>query len=815
LSWLEPGLKYGSQEATILSALRLSVTMLKNYIKTAWRNLFKNKFYSFINIAGLTVGLSVGILMLLWVQDETSFDGFHARAKNIYQVNAPGGSGINRRVWNITQAPVATYALKEVPGVKSAVRLSPKYTSVFTYKDKLLQEENNGYVDPSFFRLFDFKLLKGNMSNPFPNDQSVILTESAAKRYFGNEDPIGKLLQEDHKDNYTVCGIIADFPDNSNIHYDMLFPMHLVAKQYTGNSFWKSPDNDWGNFSYTTFLEIAPGTNIKNVGDQLIRIQMRQAPHIKVSVQDNAYQLQPLKDIHLINADGTPAGLQRVKIFFLIAVLILLIACINYINLSTARAMVRAKEVSIRKIAGAAKGQLFIQFITESVLFLLLSLVAAFILMWILLPFYNLLAGKHMLISLLNGNTWKVIGITMLAVLLASSIYPSILLSSFEPLKALKGKLVLGIDNTSFRKVLVTVQFVFSITLIIGTLVIDKQLTFIREKNPGYERSQVISFPAGLMKDHSAVVKAALKNERGVEAVAVSDSKLENNFQSTAGINWDGKDPHKGFNIHTMAVDENFLPVLKMEFAAGSNFTGSTIDSTHFILNETAVKMTGIKDPVGKRLKLQLTEGTIIGIVKDFNYTSLKEKIEPLVISFKPAGRFLYLKTTGRNSSLAVAAANKIWNQYNPGFPFQYRFLDEAWGKLYAADERTGTLLNTFSIIAILISCLGLFGLATFTAQTMTKQIGIRKVLGASVASIVALLSKDFLQLVGIAIILASPVAWWVMHRWLENFAYRIEPGPWIFISAAAIIVFIAIFTISFQSVKAAIANPIKSLRNE
>ncbi|MEP6747455.1 MAG: ABC transporter permease [Bacteroidota bacterium] len=787
--------------------------MLRNYLKTAWRNLFKNKFYSFINIVGLTTGLAVGILILLWVQDELSFDSFHSKAAHIYQVNTPMGS--RKTVWNTTQGPVATYAVKEVPGVKNAVRIKPKYSSLFGYGDKSFQEKNNAFTDPSFFRMFNFKLLKGSISNPFINDQSVIITQSVAKKYFGDADPIGKQLQEDYKDNYTVCGVLADFPDNSSIHYDMFFPMDLVAKEYTGENFWKSLDSDWGNFGYTTFLEVEPGTDVRKAGETLIRIQLQQAPHIKVSVKDDAFLFQPLTEIHLVNADGTKSGLQRVRIFLMIAVLILLIACINYINLSTARAMMRAKEVSIRKITGAAKAQLFMQFITESVLFFIISLVFAFILMAVMLPSYNQLAGKHMVLNLFSSNIWKIVLLTMLSVLLAASVYPAILLSSFEPLKALKGKLVPGAGNATFRSVLVTVQFIFSVTLIIGTIVIGKQLKFIREKDPGYERAQVFSFLTGGMQSHLEAVKNILKNERGIEAVASSDSKVENNMHTTAGVNWNGKDPNTTFIIHTMGVDENFLPVMKMKFVAGNNFTGRGTDSTHFILNETALLATGIKDPIGKRFTLQQTEGTIIGVVKDFNYTSLKEKIEPAVIFYQPVPRYLYIKTTGKDAAKAIASCKTAWDTYNAGFPFEYNFLDEAWGNLYASDQRTGTLFNVFSVIAILISCLGLLGLATYTAQIKTKEIGIRKVLGATVMGIAVLMSKEFLKLVLIAIMVAAPVAFTVMHNWLENFAYRIDLSAWIFLSAAALVIFIALFTISFQSIRAAIANPVKSLRNE
>lgn len=789
--------------------------MIKNYFKTAWRNLVKNKFYSVINIAGLTLGLAIGMLILLWVQDELSFDSFHTKTKNIYRVNSFLGSGSTKRIWDNAQAPVATYALKEVPGVKNAVRISHGYNSVFGYKDKLIKEENTAYTDPSLFRMFDFKWIKGDAKNPFPNDQSVIITQSTAKKYFGEEDPVGKVLQQDHKKNYTVSGVIADFPDNSSINYDMLFSMNLVAREYNGKGFWKSLDSNWGNFGYTTFFEIQPGTPIKPIGEKLIRIQAKNAPWIKVNLEENAYQLQPLSTIHLYQADGTASGMQTVNIFLIVAVLILLIACINYVNLSTARSMIRAKEVSIRKIVGAQKTQLFAQFIIETVLFFGIALVFAFVLITLLMPYYNQISGKHMHVNLADPAVWKIVSVTVIGTLLASSIYPSILLSSFEPLKALKGKITLGVGNVTFRKILVTTQFVFSVTLIIVTLVIGRQLKYIREKDPGYDRSQVFSFQMGEMQKHQDVVKAELRNQPGVEAVTSSDNKLVNNRNTTAGVDWDGKDANSGFIIHHLGIDEKFIPLMKIKLLAGTNFSGVKSDSAHFILNETAVKLTGIKDPIGKRLKLQETEGTIIGVVKDFNTASLKERIEPTVIYYEPNGYLLYVKTTGRNAAKAIAAANRLWNQYNPGFPFEYNFMDEEYGNLYKTELRTGVLFNMFSAIAIIISCLGLLGLATYTAQVMTKEIGIRKVLGASVSSIVALVSKDFLKLVLLSMAIGSPIAWWAMNKWLQSFVYRIDINWVIFLLAGLMSIGIALITISFQSIKAAIANPVKSLRSE
>ncbi|MGZ3871762.1 MAG: ABC transporter permease [Mucilaginibacter sp.] len=788
--------------------------MIKNYIKIAWRNLVKNKFYTLVNIVGLTAGLAIGILILLWVQNELSFDAFHSKANTVYRVNSFLGSGTTKRIWTSTQGPIAPYA-QQIPGVINAVRVFPRSGSVFSYGDKTLKEDNTAYVDPAFFTVFDFKLISGTASSPFPNDQSVIITQTTAKRYFGNKNPIGKVIQRNHKDNFMVSGVIADFPGNSSLNYDMLFSIKVIANGYTGKDFWKSLDTDWGNFMGDTYLEVKAGTPLKPIGEQLIAFQIKNAPQIKATIKDNAYRLQPLATIHLYGADGAPEGMQTVRIFLIVAILILLTACINYVNLSTARSMLRAKEVSIRKIVGAQKKQLFAQFVIETILFFFISLILAFILIQLLLPYYNSIAGKTMQFNLLDPALWKVVLITVAGTLTAASVYPALLLSSFDPLKALKGKIALGVNNIAFRKLLVTTQFVFSVTLIIVTLVIGKQLKYIREKNPGYDRSQVFSFETGGMRKQLDRVKAELLNQRGVEAVTSADNKLVDNGSTTAGVDWDGKDPNTMMIIHHLGVDERFMPLMKIGLVAGHNFSGAKTDSAHFILNETAVKMTGIKNPVGKRFKYQETEGTIIGVVKDFNTASLKEKIEPTVIYFEPKGWLLYVKTTGKNASKAVAAATSLWNMYNPGFPFEYNFMDEEYDNLYKSDQRTGTLFNIFSAIAILISCLGLLGLATYTAQIMTKEIGIRKVLGASVTSIVTLVSKDFLKLVIVAIVIGSPIAWWIMNKWLQNFVYRIDINWTIFLSAGLLAIGIALLTMSYQSVKAAVANPVKSLRNE
>ncbi len=791
--------------------------MIKNYFKTAWRNLLNNKFYSAINIIGLTVGLTVGLLILLWVNDELSFDKFNKKAGQLYQMDAQIGTGSSKQLWAGVQGPVATYALKEVPGVQNAVRLVYNYDySVFRYKDKLLGTGDNGnwYVDPSFFKIFDFKLIKGNINAPFPNDKSIIITESTAKRFFGNAEPIGKTLLADNKDNYVVAGLMADAPENSSIKFDMLFSIEVRKKQYNPKDFWKSMDEDWGDYYTNTFLQLQPGTSIQAVADKLTKIHIQHQPGPDAAKVK--YQMQSFTQIHLYNPDGSASGMQTVRIFLIVAIFILLIACINYVNLSTARAILRSKEVSIRKIIGAEKKQLFAQFVIETVLFFSVALVLAFGAIELLMPLYNSVSGKRMEFNLFDAGIWKVIALTVLGTLTISSIYPALLLSSFKPISALKGKISLGVGNVAFRKILVVTQFVFSIGLIIGTIIINSQLSYIREKELGYDKSHVFSFGMRDIKKNYEAVRAELLTQPGILGVASSGDNIISIGNNTGDTDWDGKEPNSLFLIHPINIDKYYLGFFKVKLAAGKGFAGFKTDTANFILNETAVRATGIKKPIGKRFKLHDINGTIIGVAKDFHFASLKQKIEPAIFAYRPDNDWrMSVRTTGKDASKAIAAVSKIWKQYNAAFPFDYSFLDDDYNDLYKADERSGTLFTAFAGIAIFISCLGLFGLATYTAQVKVKEIGIRKVLGATVINITTMLSKDFLVLVVISLVIASPIAWFAMTKWLQDYAYRVSIQWWVFAVAGITAVVIAFITMSFQAVKAALANPVKSLRSE
>ncbi len=785
--------------------------MLKNYFRTAWRNLWKNKFYTSINIVGLTAGLAVGVLILLWAQDELSFDKFHNNAPEIYRVNVTIGTGASKQTGEYTPGPIAVTASTQIPGVKNAVRISGNYDySAFRYRDKTFTEKQIAYADPSLFSVFDFNLIEGSTKQPFTDDNSVIITASTAKRYFGSEDPIGKIIVADNKINFSVSGVMKDFPENSSIKYDILFPISLFEKKYDSSGYWKSLDTDWGNYYFNTFLQLQSGVNIHDVESKLT------AAHKKIQPEAaSSYSLQTLAEIHLYQPDGNDAGMKAVDIFLVIAILILVIACINYVNLSTARAMLRSKEVSIRKIIGAGKAQLFIQFVIETALIFVFVTILASGLMFLLMPVFNNISGKNIQFSFFNANVWKITAVTIVFTLAASSIYPAFLLSSFEPLKALKGKISLGIANVTFRKVLVVAQFVFSVALIIGTIIMSRQMKYIQTKELGYDKEHVLSFPMRDMSEHYAVVKNELLKQPAIKGVTSGQGNIVHVQNMTGDTEWDGKETQRLFLIHPISIDEGFIPFFKIKMAEGANFTGAVSDTNHFVLNETAIQEAGIKDPVGKRFKLWETEGTIVGVVKDFHLTSLKQKIKPAIFYYKAANPRMYIKTTGKEASQAITATEKLWKQFSPGYPFEYSFLDQTYNELYKTEQRTGFLFNVFAVVAILISCLGLLGLATYTAQVKTKEIGIRKVLGASVAGIVQLLAKDFILLVIIAIVIAAPIAWWAMNNWLQDFTYRINISWWVFAVAGVLAVLIALMTVSFQAVRAAMANPVKSLRTE
>jgi putative ABC transport system permease protein len=796
-----------------ISLSSISTFMIPYYLRIAWRNIAGSKFYSAINLFGLTLGLAVGLLILVWVNNEMSYDSFHSKADQLYLVNVHLESNGQKFAVPVTQPAIGARALKEVPGVESVVRITDHQTwSSFKYNNNAALTANGlMFVDPSFFTTFDYKLIEGDRNNPFPDIHSIILTRSEAKRFFGNEDPMGKTLIADNSINFIVSGIVEDFGGNSSIGTDMLFTSELRKKLDVDEGYGEMDDN-WGNYGWRTFIQVQAGIPPKVIAEQLSIINHRHQPDINPR-DAGYYSLQPLTDIHLYGPDGEPTQIKTVRTFSLVAILILVIAAINYVNLTTARALVRSKEVSVRKVIGATRRQLFVQFIVQTCLFFFITVVLAFGVMALSMPIYNDIAGKQLEFDPFDTNLWKVIGITLTAVLVASSVYPATLLSSFSPVQSLKGRISSGVKGTSFRKILVVSQFAFSIGLIICTTIIGRQLNFMLESDLGLDKANVFFLQMDGMESHYESAKAELLSNPAITAVSAGNGNVIARWGATLDVDWEGKDPDLTFFVHDMIVDKDFLSLFRMELVTGTAFTGAKADSSHFILNETAVKQMGLTDPIGKRFRWHRTEGVIHGVVKDFHFTPLTTTIQPFVFAYSPSSPFLYIKADNRNMTEAVAAVDNIWKRYNPGAPFNFNFVDDTYAKHYVSDQRTGRLFELFTAIAIIISCLGLLGLITYTAQLKVKEIGIRKVLGATVSNIVVLLSRSFLLLLALSMAIAIPTSWWVMNNWLSAFAYRTAVPWWVYGISCIAAIAIAVATISVQSIRAAVENPVKSLR--
>jgi putative ABC transport system permease protein len=798
--------------------------MLKNYFTIALRNLKANKFYSVVNISGLAVGLATGIMLLLWVQHEFSYDKFNREHKNIYQVNSHirflDGKSL---AWRGVPGPVSIWA-KKIPEVVSVVRLASDNENP-TLSDKVLSNidqkkvfDNNNivYADSNFLSVFNYELLHGNSNTFLPNLHSVALTQSTAQRLFGTDDAIGNIIRFD-KNSFTVTAVLKDFPPNSSLQYDAIFPLDYYAHQFTangGNHGWKTIDEDINDYSFRTFLLLNPNANTSTIEKKLTDIFNStgngQAP--------TAFQLQNLKDLHLTGIDGNNAALQTVRIIALVAILILIMASINYVNLSTARALTRMREVSIKKIIGAKRSQLFLQFITETIVTFVFAIFIAIVLIVLLNPLYDSITGEHLNISLTNFSLLEIFFFVLLGTVVISSIYPAVLLSSFNPLGAVREKSFLGVKTSSFRKSLVVLQFVISFVLLVSTIVMGNQMAYIRNKDLGYDKNYVftVSFPEEAAKNGDAI-KNELLSQKGILNVSFSSANDITNVTEVSGdITWDGKENSIPFMLWRVQADKNFIPTMKYQFIAGTNFSGTSSDNNKYILNETAVKAMNLKPPyIGTKIGYGNADGEILGVIKDFNFKSLKDPITPLVIRTSGIKNTLYVRTTGADAQEAIKATALQYKRYANNAPFSYNFLDKTFESHYKSQQRAGTLFTTFAAIAIFISCLGLFGLATYSAQVRTKEIGIRKVLGASVGSVVQLIGKDFLKLVFIATVISTPIAYWAMNKWLQDFAYRIQISGWTFAAAAVISLFIALLAISFQAIKGAIANPVKSLRTE
>jgi len=793
--------------------------MLKNYFKIAFRNLWRHRVFSLINILGLTVGMTACFLIFLYVRFELSYDKFHSKGDRIYriicdiktptEVMKPGGPS-----W-----AVGPHLMGGFPQVEATVRTTDDELLVRRGNVKF-QEKKSLWADSSFFQVFDFKLIKGNPHTALNDPLNVVFSESAVKKYFGNTDPIGQtILLTGEGFTAKITGVMKDIPENSMIQADMLVSMNTLTRKLNPNL-----DNQWGNYGNRTYVLLKPGANAASFEKQLPAFlekmngtemkQLNMYPTLMLEKFPEAY-------LHSTRNDSNSGSIKNVYIFSIVAVFILLIACFNFINLTTARSAERAKEVGIRKVVGAGRRQLTAQFIGESIMICLIAFLLTLAAAALLLPSFNQLAGK----TLSNGvfENWRFIGMLFLASIgigLLAGLYPALVLSSFRPVTVLKGRFSTGAKGILLRRGLVISQFTISIALIISTIIVYLQMNFMRSQDLGFSKDQMMVINSNGDPARDAFVHA-VEGLPNVKSVSMSSSVPGGGNMGAYSKIQNAKGVMQIANLDLYFVDFDYLKQFNIKVVAGRMFSRQFMTDTTqaMILNESAVKSFGYRSPqdaVGRDFDQWGRRGKIIGVMKDFHFKSLQEEIKPLSMRIEPNGCSLVsVKVSANNLPSTISAIESKWNALIPARPFSYFFLDEFFDEQYKSEQRFGKLFLNFAILAIIISCLGLLGLASYSTMQRTREIGIRKVLGATIPNIVNLLSIDFLTLVGIAIIIASPIAWFAMHKWLQDFAYRIPISWWIFAVAAVAATIIAILTVSFQAIKAAVANPVKSLRTE
>ena len=772
----------------------------------------RNKGYSLINISGLAVGMACTILIFLWVQHELSYDRFHQNAEQIYRVNLESHrhDGVYHHPW--TPFPLAETLKDQYPEIVASTRLSWDHFNV-KYQDKSFHEYEFLFVDPDFFEIFSFPLIHpGNPSLLLPDPNSIVITDAMAKKYFGEQtDPVGKVLSLDNKVDFKVSGIVH-IPDNTDFKADF----YLSFKAFElFNASLADLESDWKSNNYHVYILLGKDSSSLRLEKKISGFLNKYNPERK-----DLLTLQELSQVHLYNPDGTGDNILYVYVFSIIAIFILLIACVNFMNLATARSEKRAKEVGLRKSLGAKRPQLVKQFLTESVILSLFSFVISLTIVEALLPLFNTLSGKQLALNFSNLNI--LMGLTGVALLtgILSGSYPALFLSSFTPVKVLKGTFFSLAKGSRLRNSLVIFQFTLSITLIICTAIVYSQLKYIQNKDVGLDKENLVYI---LMEGESKYKYETLKKEllkhpgiRSASACHILPSEI---YVWAGYLDWEGKLPDQKVYFNFSFVDFDYIPTFKMKIKAGRNFSREfPTDKENFILNEEAIRQMNLESPIGKQFTLWEHKGTIIGIVKDFNFQHLGNKIAPLVLSSGDWGdkkRYLVMRISPGNPTRMIDHLRQVWNRVNPGFAFDYHFFDETYDRLYRNEKRLGKILFYFAFLAIFISCLGLFGLASFLAERRTKEIGIRKTLGASVPGITLMLSKKFTGLVVLSNVIAWPIAYYIMKNWLQQFAYRTVIGIEIFIWGGITALAIAWLTISYQSIKAALANPVEALRYE
>ncbi len=807
--------------------------MIKNFIKTAFRTLLKNKGFTAINVLGLALGLATCMLIVFYVVDELSYDSFNTKAERIYRVNNDIKFGGNVNMYAVSPAPLAATFLSELPEVEQAARFRDQGGFQVKKGSQNIRESRVIYADASIFDIFTLPMIAGDPKTALKEPRTVVINERTAQKYFNTDNAIGKTLVLNDSLLYKVTGVIRDIPKQAHFNYDLFLSMQSLPE---------SRENSWVSNNFNTYILLRKDASVKSleskfpkiirthVGPQLQAVIHKSLEEVERGGDYFRINLTPLTDIHLhsnrvaeLSGNG---NIQYVYIFLAIALFILLIACVNFMNLSTARSSNRAREVGVRKVLGSPRKFLIAQFLSESILVTFIATILAVIMAWILLPLFNQMSGKDLVFTS-HTFVWLAPVLILLVIVIGclAGSYPALFLSAFQPIDVLKGKLSAGFKGGWLRSFLVVFQFSISIFLIIGTLVIYNQLQYIQNKDLGYKRDQVlVVHNVYTIGSQTKVFKQEVKKLPDVISTTLTGYlPTEGRGNSSTFFQDHNMDTKTALSTQVWPVDEDYVPTLGMQMVAGRNFSKDmSTDSSAVIINETAAKRLAIADPINKILYYptdsygkKIKPVHIIGIVKDFNFNSLRQNITPVILTYNDDWGAMGVKIKTANIPALMDQIKGRWKSLAPNQQFDYSFMDKDFDAAYRTEQRIGTIFITFTTLAIIIACLGLFGLAAYAAEQRVKEIGIRKVLGANVSKIVGMLSMDFIKLVLVSILIASPVAWWAMQKWLQDFAYRQNIQWWVFAVAGIGAVIIAFFTISFQSIKAALSNPVNSLRSE
>lgn len=786
--------------------------MFKNYLQTAFRNIRKRISFSILNITGLAIGIACAGFIFLWVKDEMTYDDYFSNKANLYKIKDYQTYDGQTFTFDSSPGPLAEAIREEVPGVKNTTRCSWPIDLPFMVSEKEIMERGF-YVDPSFLKMFQLKFLDGNAQTAFKELKSVVVTKDLAEKLFGDVHAVGKTIRMGNNEPFMISGVVADMPENVTLKFEWLAPF----KNFENQNSWLT---GWGNNGVITFVETLPGANIQAINHQLYDFLKTKGEHLIAK-----FSIYPMSRWHLYdqfeNGKEVEGRMKFVRLFSIIAWIILVIACINFMNLATAQSERRSREVGVRKVLGSGRWELIAQFMTESFLMAFISTAIAVLLIFVLLPAFNTLVDKALVLNLSDSFTWLgLLGIILVCGFVAGS-YPALYLSSFKPVKVLKVSRSVGNDGASLvRKGLVILQFAISIILIISTIIIYQQINYAKNRDLGYNKNNLVVIPLhGNMKRNFSTIKNELIATNNIENVSMSQDAILNYGSNTGDFTWPGKDPSKQILITIESVTPEFIPTVGYKMASGRNFyPDKNSDSTSIIINQTLAKMLNTAHPVGSVITGGDNEAyTVVGVVDDFIYNSVYTSPSPIIF-FNDTSQVNYLTARLKPQTdlqNAVASMIAVVKSQSPGYPVDYKFVDAEFDRLFKMETLIGKLAALFAGLAIVISCLGLFGLSAYTAERRTREIGIRKVLGAGVARLVALLSSDFLKLVAISCVIAFPVAWWAMKSWLENFAYRVSISWEVFALSALIAIIIALVTVSYQSIKAAMVNPVKSIKNE